>query len=182
MYVGFPRKDGPINLIIVSNPTTCVRVYLSMWDADVRCVCACLQACNRRIRPKCWEDTAAALPLWINRMSALQKTLQPVRYRNMGTTCKPRNKYATRRSHFVKKANTHTTMTKRGFSQSMYPCASFTWFTAAFFKIMLQIFCGQNNAKCKYLTATNHVIMYSNDRTGVSMRGCNFWILINSSF
>lgn len=112
MYVGFLRKDGPINLIIVSNPTTCVRVYLSMWDADVRRVCACLQPCNRRIRPKCWEDTAAALPLRINRMSALQKTLQPVRYRNAGTTWKPRNKYATRRSHFVKKANTHTTMTQ----------------------------------------------------------------------
>lgn len=75
MYVGFPRKDGPINLIIVSNPTTCVRVYLSMWDADVRRVCACLQPCNRLIRPKCWKDTAAALPLRINRMSALQKTL-----------------------------------------------------------------------------------------------------------
>lgn len=104
MYVGFPRKDGPINLIIVSNPTTCVRVYLSMWDADVRRVCACLQPCNRRIRPKCWEDTATALPLRIKRMSALQKTLQPVRYRNTGTTWKPRNKYATRRSHFVKKA------------------------------------------------------------------------------
>ncbi len=35
MYVQFPRKDEPINLIMVSNPTTCVRVYLSMWDADV---------------------------------------------------------------------------------------------------------------------------------------------------
>lgn len=153
MYVGFPRKDGPINLIIVSNPTTCVRVYLSMWDADVRRVCACLQPCNQRIRPKCWEDTAAALPLRINWMSALQKTLQPVRYRNMGTTWKPRNKYATRRSHFVKKANTHTTMTQRGF----YRACVRVWASHGlrnfiiifFFKIRLQICCGQNNDKCK---------------------------------
>lgn len=142
MYVRFPRKDGPINLIIVSNPTTCVRVYLSMWDADVWCVCACLQACNWWIRPECWEDTAAALPLRINWTSALQKALQPVRYWNIGTTWKPRNKYATMRSHFVKKAKTHSTM-------PLCLCVSIAWYTVVFFKIRLEVCCGQQVRKNK---------------------------------
>ena len=41
MYVMFPRKDGPINLIMVTNPTTCVSVSLSMWGTDV-CMPVCV--------------------------------------------------------------------------------------------------------------------------------------------
>lgn len=45
MYVMFPRRDGPINLIIVANPSTCVSLSASMCATDV-CPCVCEHVCT----------------------------------------------------------------------------------------------------------------------------------------
>lgn len=45
MYGMFPRRDGPINLIIVTNPPTCAGLCVAMCEADV-CPRVCQHACT----------------------------------------------------------------------------------------------------------------------------------------
>ena len=65
MYVMFPRRDGPINLIIVANPSTCVSLSASMCATDVcPCVCVCKHVCTcvyqimqpAYTKSESWED------------------------------------------------------------------------------------------------------------------------------
>lgn len=82
MYVMFPRRDGPINLIIVANPPTYVGLSGAMCRADVRsCVCVrerlctCVFADEIRGRSERYGSTSKATEIRI-----LAGALQPATF------------------------------------------------------------------------------------------------------